>query len=228
MFQLWVLALAAICGAVIAQSTDTRIAFTGYPKAQTSVGQSAIILSGSQPSGMQILYKKLVTDNRLAPLVTVYLYHPKTNSMFPLQHGFDTIGQACSCYWIGAPDLGRRFAGQGLFASQSWTIRFLGGNMDLISGEFGIGWGNNLIEGQLASDVFSQQQDPADPPVLILNNNDKVKTTNNNNGTKNGTSLLKTGDSPVDSKVQPKSNAVINCIPASLFMIVTFVVSLTV
>lgn len=96
--------------------------------------------AGVYDSGMQILYNQLTKKNTDAPLVTVTLMNEETGFALDLMPGFDTIAQACSCFWIE----GEFAVGRGAVTSDRYQLRFrsVGDSgvpaMDVRSGYFGI------------------------------------------------------------------------------------------
>jgi hypothetical protein len=117
-------------------------------------------------SGMQVLYRQLVHENTKAPLATVYLYNAELNVQIQLMASFDTISQACSCYWIDAKDLGTK---PGVATSTKYQLWFKSdGNannnpsnlapLDVKSGYFGITVGPS--PSALAGPITSKPLDP--------------------------------------------------------------------
>ena len=136
---------------------DTRIQFlnSGNGNVLTSlVGQAyndgdvnTIFTEPTYPydKGMQVLYKQLVTDQSLAPLVTVYLVNADIGFQATLIQSFNTIGQTCACYWLDAKSLLSLYPN--LATSNRYQLWFKSevasavDAMDLKSGYFGINIG---------------------------------------------------------------------------------------
>lgn len=149
-------------------AADTRVAFTSVNDvAQTSITADfpfTTLYVTKQPKGAQILYKQLVKEPMLAPLVTVYLVNPSLGLEVPIQSGFDTVSQACSCYWIDSATI----IAKKLPSSKKWRLAFKGAArgsvaaMNEVSGEFGLSWENEVKEGFVGT-----YEAPEVKPVVI-------------------------------------------------------------
>ena len=142
------LTILTVIATVIAQ--DSRIQFTtANGNAITSAQTPFTTISVTkQPKGAQILYQQLTKDNTLAPLVTVYIVNTVLGLEIPIQTGYDTIAQACSCYWIDYNTI----IAKKVPSSAHWKLAFRGEKtglvaMNVVSGEFGLTWTDSIEEG---------------------------------------------------------------------------------
>lgn len=112
--------------------------------AVSSLGGTGLTrLEANTPSSnAQFLYDKLTTST--SPLVDVYLQNADTGNRVLLQSSFSMTAQQCSCYWLDAADLTKRFSQ--LSSGQKYRVVFKSQQAELASGYLGLVINSNKSE----------------------------------------------------------------------------------
>lgn len=128
-----------------ALATDLPVVFRGHPIAESTLSLTGTTLyiapTGPQQSGAQFPYDKKSSVPTDFPLATVYLNN-RGGHVATLQTGFDTISQACSCYWLDVQELAARFPG--LVTGADYFISMESPKYTVLSGTFALDTGKSV------------------------------------------------------------------------------------
>jgi hypothetical protein len=89
---------------VMPLSMDAQVVWRKNGENAETSGETNVITTEGVQENVQFLYTKTTNDSLSAPLMKVFLKNYETSEEYKIDENFDSITQACSCYWLSAKD----------------------------------------------------------------------------------------------------------------------------